>query len=167
MNAKTSVSDGRDETVNERADRNWEELMQELRVMQTGTQVIAGFLLAMAFQSRFTDLDGAQISLYLALVFLAALATLLSLTPVVMHRRVFGERRKPALVRFAAAVVSVNLVVVGLLALGVMTLIVDFVWSRTAALVALCAGGVIVAGLWGLLPRFIRHASSPSGARKV
>src|SRR5690606_7271715 len=53
-------TDGRDETSNERADRNWEELMQELRVMQTGTQVLSGFLLAVAFQPRFADLDDLQ-----------------------------------------------------------------------------------------------------------
>ena len=50
-------SDGRDETPNERADRNWNELLQELRVMQTGTQILTGFLLAVAFQPRFTDMD--------------------------------------------------------------------------------------------------------------
>ena len=41
--------DGRDETPYERADRNWNEMLQELRVLQTGAQILAGFLLALAF----------------------------------------------------------------------------------------------------------------------
>src|SRR4051812_54068 len=90
--------DGRDETPNERADRNWDELMQELRVMQTGTQILTGFLLAVAFQPRFTDMDALQVDVYVVLVVLASLATILALAPVVMHRALFGRRRKPELV---------------------------------------------------------------------
>lgn len=79
--------DGRDKSANERADRNWTEILQELRVTQTGIQLISGFPLAVAFQSRFTELDSFQLALYLTLVGLAAAATLLGLAPVVMHRR--------------------------------------------------------------------------------
>ncbi len=73
--------DGRDETENERADRNWEELLQELRVMQTGTQILTGFLLAVAFQPRFTEMDEFQRDLYVVLVALAAIATILRWLP--------------------------------------------------------------------------------------
>ena len=74
--------DGRDETRNERADRNWEELLQELRVMQTGTQILTGFLLAVAFTPRFEDMDEFQRDVYVVLVGLAAVATILALAPV-------------------------------------------------------------------------------------
>lgn len=144
--------DGRDETANERADRNWDELMQELRVMQTGTQVLSGFLLAVAFQPRFTELDPLQVGLYLTLVGLAALATILALAPVGMHRWLFGRRRKPELVRMASMMVKADLVVVGLLSVGVTTLIVDFTLDRTFATVVLAIGAVIVIGLWLVLP---------------
>ena len=49
-------SDGRNETLDERMDRNWNEMLQELRVTQTGTQILTGFLLAIAFQNRFAEL---------------------------------------------------------------------------------------------------------------
>lgn len=145
-------SDGRDESANERADRNWEELIQELRVMQTGTQVLFGFLLAVAFQPRFADLDSLQRGLYLVLVGLAALATILSLTPVGMHRSLFGMRRKPDLVRFGARIVKLNLVVVGALSVGVTTLVVDFTLQREIAVVVLIIGALIILGLWLILP---------------
>lgn len=147
--------DGRDETRDERADRNWDELMQELRVMQTGTQVLSGFLLAVAFQPRFTELDDLQRTLYIVLVGLAALATVLALAPVGMHRSLFGRHRKPDLVRFASRMVQADLVVIGLLSVGVTTLIVDFTVDRMTATVVLIVAAVVVLALWVLLPRLI------------
>jgi len=157
-------ADGRDETPNERADRNWDELMQELRVMQTGTQILTGFLLAVAFQQRFTEMDALQHALYIVLVALAAVATVLSLTPVGMHRALFGRRRKPELVRMAARIVTVDLVVIGALTIGVTTLIVDFTVSRTAGVVALACTLIAVIGLWAFLPRRVR--SAPRSAQR-
>ncbi|KDA06544.1 sodium:proton antiporter [Microbacterium sp. CH12i] len=149
--------DGRGETSNERADRNWDELMQELRVMQTGTQVLSGFLLAVAFQPRFTELDDLQRGLYIVLVGLAALATILALTPVGMHRSLFGQHRKPDLVRFASQIVKADLVVIGALSIGVVTLIVDFTLQRIISTAVLAVGTVLVIALWVVLPRLMRR----------
>jgi hypothetical protein len=157
-------ADGRDETANERADRNWDELLQELRVMQTGTQILTGFLLAVAFQPRFTDMDELQRDLYVVLVALAAVATILALAPVGMHRALFGRRRKPDLVRIAARIVRIDLIVIGALTIGVTTLIVDFTVNRTAGIVALVAALVLVASLWVALPRIMRGRPLSRGA---
>lgn len=154
---RDTIDDGRDETADERADRNWDELMQELRVMQTGTQVLTGFLLAVAFQPRFDDLDITQRALYLALVGMAALATVLALTPVGLHRSLFGQRRKPQLVRFAGAIARANLLVIGALTVGVLTLIVDFVVHRPAAVVVLLVSAIIVVLLWAALPKWVKR----------
>lgn len=150
-------ADGRDETPNERADRNWDELLQELRVMQTGTQILTGFLLAVAFQPRFTDMDELQRDAYVVLVALAALATVLALTPVGMHRMLFGTRRKPELVRIAARIVKIDLVVIAALTIGVTSLIVDFTVNRTAGVVTLISAIALVVGLWVMLPWIIRR----------
>ncbi len=85
----TQVSDGRDESAEERSDRNWAELLQELRVMQMGVQILTGFLLTLPFQQRFGDLDTFQTDVYLALVALAVLSTGLFVTPVSLHRTLF------------------------------------------------------------------------------
>ncbi len=154
--------DGRDESANERADRNWDELMQELRVMQTGTQILTGFLLAVAFQPRFTDLDGLQVALYVSLVVLAGLSTLLALAPVTLHRTVFARRMKPALVRVAARIIAVDLAVIALLSLGVTALIVDVALGRTAGAITLVVGAALVIGLWVILPRRFRHDTQSS-----
>ncbi|MDY0830071.1 DUF6328 family protein [Microbacterium sp. BG28] len=154
--------DGRDESANERADRNWDELMQELRVMQTGTQILTGFLLAVAFQPRFTDLDALQVALYISLVVLAGLSTLLALAPVTLHRSVFARRMKPALVRMAARIVAIDLAVIALLSVGVTALIVDVALGRTAGAVALIGGAVLVVALWVVLPRRFRRETHSS-----
>ncbi|TFB17530.1 sodium:proton antiporter [Microbacterium sp. 3H14] len=156
--------DGRHETANERADRNWEELLQELRVMQTGTQILTGFLLAVAFQPRFTDMDALQRDLYVVLVALAAVATILALAPVGMHRALFGRRRKPELVRIAARIVRIDLVVIGALTIGVTTLIIDFTVNRVAGIIALIAALVLVTALWAALPRIMRGSAHARGA---
>ncbi|MCA1480743.1 hypothetical protein I6F37_38100, partial [Bradyrhizobium sp. NBAIM08] len=94
-------SEGRDETEAERLDRNWNDILQELRVMQTGTQLIAGFLLTLPFTMRFAELDAFEEDLYLGLVLLAGLTLALLLTPVAIHRRLFGEHVKGRLVTAA------------------------------------------------------------------
>lgn len=145
-------NDGRDETAAERADRNWEELMQELRVMQTGTQILTGFLLAVAFQPLFRDLSDAQRILYIVLVLLAATATVLALAPVGMHRVLFAKRRKAELVRVADRIVKANMIVIAALTLGVTVLIIDFTFDHVFAFIAAGIGLVAILVLWLIVP---------------
>lgn len=140
----------RDETPSERADRNLSDILQELRVVLTGTQLISGFLLAVAFQTRFPELDEGEVVFYLVLVAMAGLATLLGLTPVMVHRLHFRRHVKPAVVRVANVLLICTLAVVSLLMIGVTSFIFQFVLSPAAGLWAAgiaCAG---VIGLWVL-----------------
>lgn len=150
---KVVIDDGRDESVNERADRNWNEILQELRVSQTGTQIISGFLLAVAFQPRFDDLDQYQLVLYLTLVVLAGTAAALGLAPVSLHRWYFARRRKPEIVKLGSRLLVAALVVVALLTIGVTSLIFDFILGRTAGFIAMGAGAVALSMLWLVIPR--------------
>lgn len=136
--------------------------MQELRVMQTGTQILTGFLLAVAFQPRFADLDDFQRSLYIALVLLAATATVLALTPVGLHRMLFQEHRKIQLVRVTDRLVKVNLVVIGAVTVGVVALILDVVLNRPAAILTAGLGVVVILLLWVGLPPLLRRSAAGS-----
>ncbi|MEV8338965.1 DUF6328 family protein [Leucobacter sp. NPDC077196] len=154
--------DGRSESTNERADRNWNEILQELRVAQTGTQILGGFLLAVAFQPRFQDLDRFQLTLYLVLVALAGVAAVLGLAPVTLHRTYFGKRRKPEIVRLGSRLLSADLVVLALLAAGVTGLVFDFAVGRVAGIITLFVGVIVVVSLWSVLPRLVfRRGSGP------
>ena len=146
-------ADGRDETPNERSDRNWNDILQELRVALTGTQLIGGFLLAVAFQPRFEDLDDYQLVIYLILVGLAGLATVIGLAPVTLHRTLFRRQVKERVVRTGNRLLIAHLVVVALLVVGVTSLVFDIALDRTAGLLALGVGAVVVVGLWFVFPR--------------
>ena len=149
--------DGRDETEMERNDRNWTEILQELRVIQTGTQILTGFLLALAFQPRFAELDSYQVTTYLCLVVAAVLATVLALAPVAVHRALFRRRAKGTIVTLANVTLKATLFAVGLTLTGTAMLIFDVVVSRSAGLVAGTIALVVVGVAWLALPTFLRR----------
>src|SRR5690554_5679999 len=90
---------GRDETPEERADRNWIDLMQELRVSQTAVQLLAGFLVTLPYQARFGRLDDFQRGVYVVLLGLALTTVAVMLAPVAIHRQAFGQQVKPRTVQ--------------------------------------------------------------------
>lgn len=154
--------DGRDETRDERADRNWNEVLQELRVLQTGTQILTGFLLALAFQPSFADLESAQRIVYLALVVLSALSAVVALAPVSVHRLLFARRAKPAIVRFGHVCMIGALVLVSVLLVGVVAFVFDVVVGGAASWVAgICLAFVIVT-LWLIVPLVTRRSERTS-----
>ena len=139
---------GRNETREEQLDRNWAELLQELRVLQTGVQILAGFLLTLPFQQRFEKLDAFQVGLYLVNVVIAALTTAFILLPVSVHRRLFRQRLKETLVSSADAITKIALGGVGTLSVGTAALVFDVTAGRPAGLTA---GGILLAVLLILL----------------
>lgn len=149
--------DGRDETLNERMDRNWIELLQETRVTQTGTQILSGFLLTIVFQPTFGDLSRFDRGLYLALVVVSTLTAAMALAPVHLHRSLFRHHSKPVLVQASHLLLRAALAGFVLVMVGAVLLIVDVATGdRTAAF--LVAGAVAVTLLvLGLLPALVRR----------
>ncbi len=129
----------RDETPEERADRNWNDLLQELRVTQTGVQLLAGFLATLPFQARFGELDAFQRAWYVGLLALAFATVAVMLAPVAIHRHVFRAGAKEELVQAGHRLTAAALVLIGLLLGGILFLVVDMVYHRAAA-----AGGAVV-----------------------
>jgi hypothetical protein len=144
--------DGRDETEAERLDRNWSALLQELRVLETGTQILTGFLLTVAFQSAFSKLDDFERGLYLALVSLAALSTVLVLTPVALHRTLFRLKAMDRIVRWSDRLLRASLVVAGLAIVGVAALLFRVAAGPVASGVGAGAAALLVGGAWFALP---------------
>lgn len=154
------ADDGRPETILQRADRNWSEILQELRVSQTGTQIISGFLLTVAFQPRFTQLDSFQLVVYGILVVLAAGCTALGLATVGLHRARFHQHHKPQLVAVASRLLSVTVVIVAALSAGVVLLIFDVVFGRTAGVIAGLTAAAVLIALLILVPNSVRPGPS-------
>jgi len=144
---------GRDETEEERDDRNLMELLQELRVGALGVQVLFGFLLSLPFFAvRFGRLSGGQRGLYIADLLLAALATALFSGPVAYHRLVFRRHRKSRLVRIANAMAIAGLATVALAITGSVLLAVSDVEHGAAVVVIAVLTALAFACLWFALP---------------
>jgi hypothetical protein len=149
--------DGRDETELERLDRNWQDLLQELRVAQTGVQILTGFLLTVPFQQRFDELGAGQKDLYLALVVGATLTTGLLIAPVSMHRILFRQGRKRVLVALANALAMAGLLLLCLEVCGVLLFVFDVVTGLTTALrVSVVVLAALLLG-WFVVPLLARR----------
>ena len=85
----------------ERLDRNWQEILQELRVAQTGVQILTGFLLTIPFTPRFESLPESRQVTYTVVLCGAVISTLLLMTPVALHRALFHRGARPWLVETA------------------------------------------------------------------
>lgn len=142
----------------ERLTRNFNELLQELRVTQTGVQILTGFLLTVPFTQRFPSMDATQKNGYLAVLVGSVVATGFIIAPVALHRTLFRQGEKPWLVDAANWCARIGLLLLALTMSGVVWLVFDVVLSRTVALVAGGLGVVFFAALWGAFPLFRRTA---------
>ena len=149
-------ANARSETATQRLDRNWDSLLQELRVVQTGVQLLTGFLLTLPFQQRFDVLDGELRVLYLVTVASAVASTVLLVTPVGMHRVLFRQRRLRALVAVAHRLAYVGLLLLGVAMAGMTVIIFAVVADRTAGLVAGVVTLVVIVACWVALPFTVR-----------
>jgi len=145
----------RGETEAEREDRKYDDLLQELRVIQTSAQLTAGFLLTLPFQQRFADLSTGQERFYLVLVVLAALVTAAVLSPVALHRQLSGRRVKGSLVDATHTFVSIAIALLALLATSIVVFIFDVIVDLRTAIVVGAALLVLLAGLTLGVPRLI------------
>jgi O-antigen/teichoic acid export membrane protein len=156
-NGESPQPDSRQETTDERDDRNLAELLQELRVAGLGVQVLFGFLLSLPFTNRFTKLSGGQRDVYLTSLVLAAVSTALLIGPVAYHRWVFRRRQKEHLIRAANKMALFGLAAVGLAGSAAVLLVASFV-AKGAPTVIITA--IVVAsygGLWFAFPLARRH----------
>ncbi len=137
-----------------KVDRNWQELLQELRVAQTGVQILTGFLLTLPFTPRFEDLAESRHAVYTAALCSAVAATFLLMTPVALHRALFHRHARSWLVEAAHQASRWGLGTLALANIFAVWLILDVVAAEWVAwLVAgLIAAFVLV--MWVVVPAF-------------
>ncbi|SON60094.1 hypothetical protein MSIMFI_01586 [Mycobacterium simulans] len=146
----------RGETEAERLDRNWASLLQELRVTQTGVQLLTGFLLTLPFQQRFDLLGDTMRAVYLATVGCSVGATVALIAPVGMHRLLFRRHRLLVLVSAAHRCAYAGLVLLGLALTGVTVIIFDAVSGHPAGVIAGGCALALFAVFWLLVPLWLR-----------
>jgi hypothetical protein len=140
--------------------RNWTELVQELRSTQTGVQVLTGFLLAVPFTDRFNTLDHVERTAYLVVLASAVGASMAVLAPIAYHRILFRRGHRPWLVQTANRIARAGLVLAALTMCGVVFLAFDLTLSRTAGIVASLAAFLGYVVLWVVVPL---RAHPPAG----
>jgi hypothetical protein len=155
----------RAETAAERADRNFAEVVQELRVAQTGVQVLFAFLLSLPFLADFPADDRVFATVYTGALLSAAGAALVFIAPVAFHRLHFRQGRKEGVVWLTHRMSLLGLALLVAAMAAAVWLVIRFLWSPAAGntVVVVLVVGVLL--LWIIVPRLLlrRGDADPSG----
>ena len=151
------------ETEAERLDRNFADLLQELRVAQAGVQILFAFLLTLPFAARFGEIDRFEQAVYIGALFSAALATACIIAPVAFHRMLFRHGHRPWLVDAANQAARAGLASLAITTSGVVWLVFDLVTDRTIAGVAGAVCLLFFAVLWVFVPLLRAWREEPEG----
>jgi len=150
--ALNDAHDGRDETELERSDRNLVELLQEVRVVQTGVQILFGFLLTIAFQPKFAKLSSFQKADYLGTLIAAATTLIMLTAPSSWHRILFRQGDKEHLVEIANRFTVLGLAAMGLTMIGVVMLLSDIAFSPALTALVTAVAVIACSVLWYAMP---------------
>jgi hypothetical protein len=140
------------ETEKQRWDRNFGDLLQELRVAQTGVQILFAFLLTLPFSARFEQTTDFQRDVYIVALLGAAFATAMIISPVAFHRALFRQGRKPELVRFAHRMASGGLGFMLISMVSAVLLITDFLLDLPIAIGISALTAAWFLTFWAILP---------------
>lgn len=154
----------RDEKPLQRADRAYGEILQEVRVAQTGVQILFAFLLALAFQARFVSITDFQRGIYAVTLMLCAAATALLIAPAAFHRVVYRMRLKLHLVQAASRLALSGLALLMLSLVSAVLLILDFVFGTGPAVIMAAVTLSWFLAWWFVVPVWcrIRHVAERS-----
>ncbi|MEV5509672.1 DUF6328 family protein [Streptomyces orinoci] len=148
---------GRDESPEERADRRWNDLIQEVRVAQTGVQILFGFLMTVAFTPVFARLGHTEKTIYVVTVVLGAATTGALVGPVSFHRLVTGHRLKPQTVLWASRLTLMGVVLLLATMVSVLLLVLRVALRGPAVPWVVAGVAAWFLGCWFGLPLWTRH----------
>ncbi|WP_037901728.1 DUF6328 family protein [Streptomyces sp. NRRL S-350] len=143
-----------------RADRRLVELLQELRVLQTGVQIVFAFLLGVAFTPRFSGLTDAQQDIYVATLLLTVIAAAVLATPVALHRGLYRHPGKERIVTVSARIAQAGLLLLATALTGAVLLVLDVVLGAAVAVAITCVVALVFTALWFVLPWAVRRATT-------
>ena len=162
-----------DETEKHRWDRNFSDLLQELRVAQAGVQILFAFLLTLPFSNGFTRTTQFQQKIYVVALLTAAFAAAMIIAPVAFHRALFRQGRKPELVRYAHRMATGGLAFLLVSMVSSILLITEYLLSPTMSVILTVVAGELVPALLGghpvgpaQLDRRGRRAGGRAGQRR-
>lgn len=144
-----------------RLDRELNELLQELRVVQGGILLLVGFLLVIAFSTGFERATEFQRAVYYVTLLVTGLAAIVVVAPVVHHRMAFRRHDKERVLVRGNIEILVSIVLVAVSILGIQILITDFLYGPALTIAASAAYVITTVALWWFLPRHsLRQAAA-------
>jgi O-antigen/teichoic acid export membrane protein len=146
----------KDETEKQRWDRNFSDLLQELRVAQTGVQILFAFLLTLPFSNGFPKTTALQKDVYVIALISAAAAAAMIISPVAFHRALFRQGRKPELVRYGHRMATGGLAFTLIAMISSVLLITDYLLNFWVAVVLAAVTALWFLTFWAFIPWF-RH----------
>ena len=141
-----------EESQGERLDRELGELLQELRVILPGVQVLLAFLLTAPFQQRFAQLPGTERNAFFAAIACATLATVLLIAPSAHHRLRWRDRDKEHLLRLGNQMAIWGTVFLGAAIVLALYVVTNVLFTSNLALLTAGAAVVAFALVWYALP---------------
>ena len=146
---RSDESEGeRGESEKERLDRNFQELLQGLRVALPGVQVLFAFLLILPFQQGYVKVTPFQEKVYFGVLLCTMVASVCLIAPPVRHRLLFRQGVKDWILFNSNKVVTVGFVFLAVAISGVILLISDFIYDSTAAVIATALAAASLAWFW-------------------
>jgi hypothetical protein len=152
------VSDSSERRDKDDLDRELIELLNELRVALPGVQVLFAFLLAVPFANGWSKVTQSQKNIFFATLVATAISTACFIVPTAYHRLNFRKREKERILLLSNKFAIAGILFLALSMIGVLMLITDVIYSRTAALVTGALAFVMFGGLWLVLPLIRRRA---------
>ncbi len=143
---------GREETEEERLDRNLQEMLGELRVALPGVQVLFAFLLVVPFNQRFTEVTQFQKTVFFATLLCTAASTICLLAPTAHHRLEFRQQDKQRIVGTGNRIVVWGLLLLAVAMTGAVVFVTDFLYASTTTTVVAAAMGGAFLLLWYAIP---------------
>jgi Family of unknown function (DUF6328) len=156
-----------EESTGERLDRELMELLQGIRVVMPGVQVLLAFLLTVPFQQRFAQLPGSLRNAFFAAIACATLATVLLIAPSTHHRLLFRAREKEWLLRVGNQMALWGTVLLGASIVLALYVVTNVLFTSEQALLTTAIAVVVFAGLWYVLPLTRRSSSSSSSDERA
>jgi hypothetical protein len=136
----------------ERTARELIELLQELRIVIPGVQVLFAFLLTVPFSQGFTQLDSLQRGVFFATLLCTATTTALLIAPSSHHRVLFRQGVREQRLQLGNLLAILGLAFLVPAMVGVVFVITDLMFGLTAAVIVTALMALAFVLLWFVLP---------------
>lgn len=164
--ASTDTSDGHEtESADDRKNRQLVELLNELRVVLPGVQMLFGFLLAVPFTQRFSTISDLQSNVYYGTFLAATAASVFLIAPASFHRIVWRHGRKRQLLQVSNKLAIIGTAFLAVAIAGSVGLVTSLLFGNTWAAAAAAFVAGLIAAVWFVLPFVSRLLGAPPAER--